>query len=145
MYVLMRSLGRSSLCALATASLCLAPLAEAKAQSDLSRASELSLLPVAMSVAAPVALVVAGATLTVVGVEASASGTVWIVERASDGARQALRFSGQVAGAASQAVGSAITVMAVGTGLVLSCAGKAIAFIPNEIGAALLYNERVTR
>jgi len=28
---------------------------------------------------------------------------------------------------------------------VLSAAGKAIAFIPNEIGKALLYNERVTR
>ena len=29
--------------------------------------------------------------------------------------------------------------------VVLSAAGAAIAFIPNEIGAALLYNERVTR
>jgi hypothetical protein len=30
-------------------------------------------------------------------------------------------------------------------GWVLSAAGQAVAFIPNEIGKALLYNERVTR
>ena len=29
--------------------------------------------------------------------------------------------------------------------MVLSAAGTAIAFVPNAIGAALLYNERVTR
>ena len=47
-----------------------------QAQSDLSEASALSLLPVAVSVAAPVALLSAGVTLSVVAVEASASGTV---------------------------------------------------------------------
>jgi hypothetical protein len=31
------------------------------------------------------------------------------------------------------------------TGWVLSAAGEAIAFVPNEIGRALLYNERITR
>jgi hypothetical protein len=35
--------------------------------------------------------------------------------------------------------------VACSTGWVLSTAGRAIAFIPNEIGKALLYNERVTR
>jgi hypothetical protein len=36
-------------------------------------------------------------------------------------------------------------VTAIGAGWVLSAAGAAIAFIPNEVGKALLYNERVTR
>jgi hypothetical protein len=36
-------------------------------------------------------------------------------------------------------------VTALTSGYVLSAAGQAIAFIPNEIGRALLYNERVTR
>jgi len=42
-------------------------------------------------------------------------------------------------------VGTAIGVVAISTGWILVNASQAIAFIPNEIGAALLYNERITR
>lgn len=117
----------------------------ARAQSTLSDASALSLLPVAVSVAAPVMILSAGVTLTVVAVEASATGTVWVLERASDGARATIHWSGQMVGAASVAIGTAVLVTAMSTGWVLSAAGQALAFIPNEIGAALLYNERITR
>ena len=41
--------------------------------------------------------------------------------------------------------GTAVVATAFSAGWVLSAAGKAIAFIPNEVGKALLYNERVTR
>ena len=71
----------------------------ARAQSEASAA--LSLLPVASVVASaggasaaagavvalPAALSVGGAVLTVVAVEASATGTVYVLERASDGAQ----------------------------------------------------------
>ena len=140
-----RRVQRFALCALSAAAITLAPLSAARAQSTLSDASALSLLPVAVSIAAPVMLLVAGASLTLVAVEASAAGTVWVVERASDGARATLRFSGHVVGGASAAIGTAIIVTAVSTGWVLSAAGQAIAFIPNEIGAALLHNERLSR
>ena len=56
--------------------------------------------------------------------------------------------TGAAAGATEGAWGSAgtaVVVSAVATGWVLSAAGAAIAFIPNELGRALLYNERVTR
>lgn len=117
-------------------------LAAAQAQSV--EASMLSTLPVAVSVAAPVVLS-AGAVLTVVAVEASATGAVWVLERASDRARSTLRLSAQAAGGLSVVAGTAVLVTVMSTGWVLSAAGTAIAFIPNEIGAALLYNERVTR
>jgi hypothetical protein len=117
-------------------------LASAQAQSV--EASMLSTLPVAVSIAAPVVLS-AGAVLTVVAVEASATGAVWVLERASDGARSTLRLSAQAAGGLSVVAGTAVLVTVMSTGWVLSAAGAAIAFIPNEIGAALLYNERVTR
>jgi uridine phosphorylase len=87
----------------------------------------------------------AGVTLTVVAVEASATGAVWVLERASDGARATVRLGSQAAGALSVAAGTVVVVTAMSTGWVLSTASEAIAFIPNEIGAALLYNERVTR
>jgi hypothetical protein len=110
-----------------------------------SDASALSMLPVAVSVAAPAMLLSAGAMLTVVAVEASAAGVVCILERASDGVRASVTLSTQGAAALSVGVGTVVTVSAFSAGWVLSAAGRAIAYIPNEIGAALLYNERVTR
>jgi hypothetical protein len=110
-----------------------------------SDASALSMLPIAVSVAAPAMLLSAGAMLTVVAVEASATGVVCILERASDGARASVMLSTQGAAALSIGVGTVVTVSAFSAGWVLSAAGRAIAYIPNEIGSALLYNERVTR
>ena len=110
-----------------------------------SEASALSALPVALSVAAPVMLLSAGAMLTVVAVEASADGTVWVLERASDGAQASVTLSAQAVGGLSVAAGTAVVVTAFSAGWVLSAAGQAIAYIPNEIGKALLYSERVTQ
>ncbi len=137
---------RIALCALSAVAISMAPLSQAHAHSNPSEASvALSLLPVALSVAAPVALLAGGVSLTVVAVEASATGTALVLERVSDGVRETLYFSGQVLGGVSRAVGTAIVCTAVSTGYVLSAAGQAIAFVPNEIGAALLYNERLGR
>ena len=112
--------------------------AHADASADLSA---LSALPVAISVGVPAIILSGGVALTVVAVEASAEGTVWVLERASDGARASMRLTAS----ASVAIGTGVVVTAISAGWVLSAAGQAIAFIPNEIGAALLYNERVTR
>jgi hypothetical protein len=117
----------------------------ALAHSELSEASALSMLPVAVSVAAPSMIVAGGALLTVVAVQTSATGTVWVLERASDGARATLHFSGHVAGSALLSTGAAVAVTALASGHLLSAAGQAIAFIPNELGRALLHNERLTR
>ena len=136
---------RRSLASVTVAALLSINLATAQAQSEASAASALSALPIAVSIAAPVMILSAGVTLTVVAVEASATGAVWVLERASDGARATLKLGAQAAGGLSVAAGTAVFVTAVSTGWVLSTASRAIAFIPNEIGAALLYNERVTR
>ncbi|MDM0121073.1 hypothetical protein [Variovorax arabinosiphilus] len=127
----------------------------AQAQSEASAA--LSLLPVASVVgtasvagatasavvAVPVALSVGGAALTVVAVEASAEGTVYLLARASDGARASVHLAGAAAQGSAIAVGTVVTVSVIGSGVVLSAAGEMIAFIPNTIGRALLHNERL--
>lgn len=127
----------------------------AQAQSEASAA--LSLLPVASVVgtasvagatasavvAVPVALSVGGAALTVVAVEASAEGTVYLLARASDGARASIHLVGAAAQGSAIAVGTVVTVGVIGSGVVLSAAGEMIAFIPNTIGRALLHNERL--
>jgi hypothetical protein len=117
----------------------------AHAQGAASELSAMSALPVVVSVAAPALLLSGGAVLTVVAVSAVAEGTVWVLERASDGARASLTVSGQVVVGTSMVAGAAVLVTASAAGWVLSVAGQAIAFVPNEVGKALLYNERVTR
>ena len=116
-----------------------------RAHNGALEASALSMLPIAVSVAAPVALLSAGAVFTVVAVEVVSGATVWVLESASDGARASLTLSGQLVGGVSVVAGTAVVATAFSAGWVLSAAGRAIAFIPNEIGKALLYNERVTR
>ena len=123
------------------------------AQSEASVA--LSMLPVASVVgaasvggaalsAAPVMLSAAGTVLTVKAVEVSARGTVYVLERASDGARISIETVGRGVGASAAGVGTVVTVSVIGTGIVLSAAGEVLAYIPNELGRALLHNERVT-
>ncbi len=127
------------------AALALALTSAVQAQSGASEASVLSMLPVAISVAAPLGLLSAGAMFTVVSVGAVSEGTVWVLERASDGARASITLSGALVGGVSVLAGTVVVATAFSAGWVLSAAGRAIAFIPNEVGKALLYNERVTR
>ncbi len=130
---------RAALCALALA-IGLGLAAPARAH-EASQISDASVLPVALSVAAPALLLSAGAALTVVAVQSVGNATVWVLERASDGARMTLTLAGQSA----LAVGTGVVVVAMATGWVLSAAGQALCFLPNALGAPLLYNEQVTR
>jgi hypothetical protein len=105
---------------------CARPLRPNTNYPNASDASALSLLPVAVSVAAPVAILSAGAVLTVVAVPGLAAGTVWVLERASDGARASVNL----ASSAVVGLGAAVMVTAVSAGWVLSAAGEAIAVHP---------------
>jgi hypothetical protein len=86
----------------------------------------------------------AGVVLVVQAVAVTASATVYVLARASDGAMVSVEVLGAGASGASLAAGTLVTVSVVGAGTVLSAAGEVIAFIPNALGRALLHNERVT-
>ena len=101
-------------------------------------------MPVAISVALPVVLVAGVGSIVVTGVEASAQGTVWIVENVADGVKGSICFAGQAVGAAGGRRGHRDRRHRVATGMVLSTAGHVIAFVPNEIGRTLSYNQRVS-
>ena len=92
----------------------------------------------------PATLAVSGAVLVVKAVEVSARGTVIVLERASDGARASVELSGRAASGASVLVGQSAVVTVIGAGVLLSLAGEVLCFIPNELGRALLHNERLT-
>jgi hypothetical protein len=125
----------------AAASLAAPAAVHAGASTELSEAS---LVPIAISVALPVVLVAGAGSIVVTGVEASAQGTVWVVENVADGVKGSICFAGRVIGASAVAVGTVIVVTTVATGMVLSAAGHVVAFIPNEVGRTLSYNQRVT-
>lgn len=137
----MRRIGTLVLAAILAAS----PAYAARGSSEASTLSALSILPVAISVTSAGLVLSGAASLVVVGVEASAEGVVWIVERVSDGVRGTVRFARNAVGGLSVAAGATISVVAMGTGWLLCNAGKALAFIPNEVGSALLYSERISR
>jgi len=129
----------------------------AQAQRGLSELSlAVSAAPLVLSVGAisatgvalsaiPAGLLSAGAALVVVSVEVVGGATVWMLERVSDGVRISLRTAGKLAEGIIVSTGTAVAVSVIGAGTVLSAAGEVIAFIPSEIGKALLYNEQVTR
>ncbi len=127
----------------------------AQAQSEASAA--VSLLPVASVVgsatvagaaasavvAVPAVLLVSGAVLTVKAVEVSARGTVIVLERASDGAVASIELGAAAGAGLALSAGAAVTTTVIASGVILSAAGEALCFIPNAIGRALLYNERI--
>jgi len=98
-----------------------------------------------MVVAVPLMMSVGGASLVVKAVKASAVGTVYVLERVSDGAQASVEVVGKGASSIATAVGTSVKVSVISAGVVLSAAGEVIAFIPNEIGRALLHNTRLTK
>lgn len=126
-----------------------------QAQTRGSTLSELSVLPLASVavagsavvdsvVAVPLALSMAGAVLVVKAVESTARGTVYLLERVSDGAQASVEVLGKGLHGASMVLGTSVTVSAMGAGVLLSAAGEVVAFIPNALGRALMHNERLT-
>ena len=120
---------------------------QARAQSDVSALSAVSALPVASVLVASEAagavaqasavLSVAGGTLIVKAVQSTARGSVYVLERVSDGVRVSVEVG-------AKALGRVVTVSVIAAGTALLVAGEVIAFVPNEVGRALLYNRRLS-
>jgi uncharacterized protein YaaW (UPF0174 family) len=53
-------------------------------------------------------------------------------------------LSGRAASEVAVEVGTVVALSVIGTGVLLSAAGEVLCFIPNELGRALLHNERIT-
>ena len=81
-----------------------------------------------------VALGLAGSAV-VTSVEAVGEGSVVVLQGLSDATTASIR----VVGGVSVAVGSVVEVVALSTGCVLINAGRMIAFVPNEVGRALVH------
>ncbi len=152
---LAQSLRRATAAVPCASAMLLAATPPALAQSEASVG--LSMLPVASvvgtasvagaaastAIAIPAALAVSGAVLTVKAVEASARGTVIVLERASDAATASIELGAAAAGRIALSVGASVVTTVIASGVILSAAGELLCFIPNAIGRALLYNEQI--
>lgn len=133
---------RTTVCALAAAML-LQVSGSVWAQSD--RASEASLAPIALSVIAPASVLVGGTVFTVKSVQASAHGTKIVLQGVANASEVSIEVSENLASRSATLAGKAATVSVIASGTVISVAGDVIAFIPSEIGQALLHSERITQ
>jgi hypothetical protein len=117
--------------------------AEQPGSTALSGASELAAEGSALVVYGSLSAVAASGAVVVESVEAAGDASVVVLAGASDATQAALRLSGRAARNASLVAGASVSVVATSTGHLLVSAGKAVAFIPNELGKALLHHSRV--
>lgn len=110
-----------------------------------TRASENLSTASGLVVSGSVGVLAASGELIVVGVERSARGVSVVVKNAADVSGDAVTVLLDGTAAASVAVGSVLQASATGVGYVMVAAGKAIAFIPNEVGQSLLHQSSYTR
>ncbi|WP_394779511.1 hypothetical protein [Undibacterium sp.] len=88
-------------------------------------------------------LVAASGTIVVESVEKVADGVVIVFKGASQAGKASIKLTGAVAGGLSVAAGTVVETAAMSTGTMLIVSGKALAFIPNEIGSSLLHQSKV--
>jgi hypothetical protein len=88
--------------------------------------------------------VAAAGSVVVASVKTVGDGLEVVLENVADASRATVRLSGKAAGGVSLAAGATLEVVTASTGYVLVMSGKAIAFLPNEAGKALLHHARVS-
>ena len=83
-----------------------------------------------------------GSEFTVKAVRASGEGVELLLKDASGAIETSAKASGEAVQAASVGVGTSVRVVAESTGYALMAGAVLLAFVPNEIGRALLHNAR---
>lgn len=133
---------------LATALLCaatMAPLAQA-ANSDTTNASDNASMASAIVLVGSMSVLAAAGEVVIDKVEEAADGSVLVLKSAARGASQtataSVKLSQKAAQGLSLAAGTVVKVVAVSTGHMLVLSGKAIAYVPNAAGQAILHHSK---
>ncbi len=89
------------------------------------------------------AALVAGSAV-VVAVHALGTGTELVLQQATQAGTSSLHVAGDISADLGVAAGTVVGVVAASTGYALLASGHLIAFVPNEVGRALVHTSRVT-
>ena len=120
----------------------------ARAQDSTSQsveASQASLAASGMIVEGSADIIKAGGELVVAAIRPVANASVIVLRDAATGSEASVRVVGNVASAASLAVGQTVRIVAEAAGYSLLAAGKLVVFIPNQVGHALIYQAPSTQ
>lgn len=117
--------------------------AHAAASENMSKGSQNLSQGSAVVVGGSLSMLVASGQVVVASVETVGEGIVIVLKGASDAGGASIQLSGQAARGLSLAAGAVVNVVALSTGHMLVMSGKAIAFIPNELGKVLLHHSKV--
>ena len=96
----------------------------------------------AVVVGGSILTVAAAGSVVVASVRTVGDALEIVLEGAADASRATVRLSSTAVGGLSLATGTVLEVVTASTGYVLVMSGKAIAFLPNEAGKALLHHTR---
>jgi len=115
---------------------------QAAGHSAASHASNASANLSGVVVGGSILAVAAGGSVVVASASAVTEGIELVLESTIDASRATVRLSGRALGGVSLAAGTTLEVVGASTGYVLVMSGKALAFLPNEAGKALLHHAR---
>ncbi|MBC3862931.1 hypothetical protein H8K32_12535 [Undibacterium jejuense] len=108
-----------------------------------SNASETLSLGAGFVVLGTMSVLVGTGAVIVTSVEKAADGITVVLKASGQAASTTVKLSGKVVEKAALVSGAVVEVSATSTGYLLIASGKAIAFIPNEVGNALLHHNKV--
>lgn len=114
----------------------------AAARDSVEDGSSVSVAMSVMAVAVPVWAAHQGSEFVVRAVNATAKGVELSLQGVSGAIETSATIAAEVAEAASVGVGTSVRVVAESTGHALVASGVLLAFVPNEIGRALLHHSR---
>ena len=138
-------------------SMAFAPMSAQAARGDVSEASAIAgsvaMIPLASvaiasvagaaTLSVPAVMLSASAEWLMISARASAQGTVWVLERAVDGARISLTVAGAALAGVVITAGALIVVTPVVSGWVLSEGSRVLAYIPRDEHRSMFFNERL--
>ena len=131
---------------LATAVLCAATLHVQAANSDTTNASDNASMASAIVLVGSMSVLAAAGEVVIDKVEDVADGSVLVLKSAARGASSTATASVKLSQKAMQglslAAGTVVKVVAVSTGHMLVLSGKAIAYVPNAAGNAILHHSK---
>lgn len=130
----------------AIAVLCAASLTAQAANSDTTNASDSASMASAIVLVGSMAVLAAAGEVVIDKVEDVADGSVLVLKSAARGASSTATASVKLSQKAMQglslAAGTVVKVVAVSTGHMLVLSGKAIAYVPNAAGNAILHHSK---
>ncbi len=121
------------------------PMVPVAYAADSTRASQNLSVASGLVVLGSMSVLAAGGELIVTAVEQSARGVSVAVRHVGNASGEVVTVLLDGAAASAVVLGGAVQASATGVGYVLVASGKALAFIPNEIGQSLIHQSRYSR